>query len=164
MVRKTRRKVSPIPIVLAAFVGVLGVTASCENVSTTKTASKPAATATAAEGKALLNEGNGEDATGYFEATSPALVAAAAGEDDSNFYDLGELLVRDGLGSTIIELGREMNGKWYEWSEHRAPPSEPDAFILAWRQIVTTMRSVPGQHFKFLWTIYMAYSSVAESW
>jgi hypothetical protein len=26
------------------------------------------------------------------------------------------------------------------------------------------MRSVPGQHFKFLWTIYMSYSSVAESW
>ncbi len=130
MVRKTRRKVSPIPIVLAVFVGLLGVTASCENVSTTT--SKPAATATAAaQVKALLNDGNGEDATGYFEATSPTLVAAAAGEDDSSFYDLGELLVRDGLGSTIIELGREMNGMWYEWSEHRAPSSEPDAYILS---------------------------------
>jgi hypothetical protein len=114
---------------------------------------------------ALLNDGNDGDTTpGYYEPTSSSLVAAAAGELNSSFYDLGKLLVQDGLGNTIIDLGREMNGAWYEWSQHRAPPSEPDAFILAWRQIVTTMRSVPGQHFKFLWTIYMAYSSVAESW
>jgi hypothetical protein len=162
MIRKATKKVFRITIILSVFVGMLGVTASCEHISTTT--SKPAATATAAEVKALLNEGNGEEATGYFEATSPTLVAAAAGEDDSSFYDLGELLVRDGLGSTIIELGREMNGKWYEWSEHRAPSSEPDAYILAWRKIVTTMRSVPGQHFKFLWTVYPTNFSVAESW
>jgi Putative peptidoglycan binding domain/Glycosyl hydrolase family 26 len=119
----------------------------------------------AAEMHTLLNEGNYAPATpGYFEPTSSLLVAAAGGALNSSFYDLGVLLVQDGLSNTIIDLGREMNGAWYEWSEHRAPPSEPDAFILAWRQIVTTMRSVPGQHFKFLWTIYMSYSSVAESW
>jgi len=118
----------------------------------------------AAETKALLKKGHGDTAKGYFEATSSTLVAAAAGDFNSQFYDLGELLVRDGLGNTIIELGREMNGAWYEWSEDRAPPSEPDAYILAWRQIVTTMRSVPGQHFKFLWTVYMTDTSVADSW
>ncbi|MGH3187600.1 MAG: glycosyl hydrolase [Streptosporangiaceae bacterium] len=163
MIRKTAGKVFPISIILAVFVGVLGVTASCENVSTATT-SKPAATPSAVEIRTLLDEGNGEEAAGYFEATSSALVAAAAGEDDSKFYDLGELLVNDGLGSSIIELGREMNGKWYEWSEHRAPASEPDAYILAWRKIVTTMRSVPGQHFKFLWTVYPTNYSVADSW
>ena len=164
MIRKAAKKVFPITIILTVFVGVLGITASCENVSTTTSSSKPAATAAATEIRTLLNEGNGDTATGYFEAASPTLVAAAAGEDDSDFYDLGELLVKDGLGSTIIELGREMNGKWYEWSEHRAPSSEPDAYILAWRKIVTTMRSVPGQHFKFLWTVYPTNFSVAESW
>jgi len=112
----------------------------------------------------LLNEGNGDTKKGYFQATSSTLVAAAAGDYNSNFYDLGELLVKDGLGNTIVDLGREMNGTWYEWSEHRAPSSEPDAYILAWRQIVTTMRSVPGQHFKFLWTVYPTNTSVAESW
>jgi hypothetical protein len=118
-----------------------------------------------AEMQVLLNEGNDNDTTvGYYEPTSSTLVAAAAGALNSDFYNLGELLVQDGLGNTIIDLGREMNGAWYEWSQHRAPPSEPDAFILAWRQIVTAMRSVPGQHFKFLWTIYMSYSSVAECW
>jgi hypothetical protein len=163
MIRKAVRKVFPISVILAVFVGVLGVTASCENVSTT-TAKPPTAAAIAAEIKALLKEGNGKTTNGYFEAASSTLVAAAAGEEDSNFYDLGELLVKDGLGSTIIELGREMNGKWYEWSEHRAPSSEPDAYILAWRKIVTTMRSVPGQHFKFLWTVYPTNFSVAEAW
>ena len=123
-----------------------------------------AAAAAAAELKTLLNDGVGDTTAGYFEPTSSLLVAAAAGAFNSTFYDLGELLVKDGLGNTIIDLGREMNGGWYEWSEHRAPPSEPDAYILAWRQIVTTMRSVPGQHFKFLWTVYVADASVAESW
>jgi hypothetical protein len=57
-----------------------------------------------------------------------------------------------------------MNGSWYEWSERRAPSSDPDAYIRAWRQIVTTMRSVPGQHFKFLWTVYPTGTSVADAW
>ncbi len=159
MIRKTSGKVFSILIV---FVGVLGMTASCTHVSTN--AGKPSAAAIAARIRALLKEGNGAAANGYFEAASQALAAAAAGADDPDFYDLGELLVKDGLGTTIIELGREMNGKWYEWSEHRAPSSEPDAYILAWRKIVTTMRSVPGQHFKFLWTVYPTNYSVAEAW
>jgi hypothetical protein len=29
---------------------------------------------------------------------------------------------------------------------------------------VTTMRSVPGQHFKFLWTVYPTGTSVADAW
>jgi len=114
--------------------------------------------------KTLLAEGSGDASKGYFEATSSTLVAAAAGEYNSKFYNLGQLLVRDGLGNTIIALGREMNAAWYEWSEQRAPSSEADAFILAWRQIVTTMRSVPGQNFKFLWTVFMTNISVAECW
>ncbi len=155
-------KIFPILIVLVAFAGVLGIMASFGNSSTTT--SKPAAAAVAAEMRTLLNEGIGDTAKGYFEATSPTLVAAAAGDYNSTFYALGELLVKDGFSNTIIDLGREMNGAWYEWSENRAPSSEPDAYILAWRQIVTTMRSVPGQHFKFLWTVFMANSSVAECW
>jgi hypothetical protein len=120
--------------------------------------------AAAAEMKTLLNEGNSDTAKGYFEKTSPTLVAAAAGDYNSKFHDLGELLVKDGFSNTIIDLGREMNGAWYEWSEQHAPPSEPDAYIRAWRQIVTAMRSVPGQHFKFLWDLYPTSTSAAECW
>ena len=115
--------------------------------------------------QALLNDG-GPNYTGhsYFKPTSSTLAAAAAGADNQQFYQLGELLVRDGLSGTIINLSREMNGEWYAWSERRAPRSEPDAFILAWRQVVTTMRSVPGEHFKFLWTLYPGQASAAEAW
>jgi Putative peptidoglycan binding domain/Glycosyl hydrolase family 26 len=114
---------------------------------------------------ALLNDGApGDTASGYYQSSSAALAAAATGTDNRQFYRLGELLVRDGLANTIINLSREMNGSWYEWSEQHAPPSEPDAFILAWRQVVTTMRSVPGAHFKFLWTLYPGAATAAECW
>jgi hypothetical protein len=166
-IKKIPRKIFPILIGPVVLAGALGLTASCGNPTTTT--SDPAVSAAASEAvsselKTLLNEGNGDTTKGYFKATSSTLVAAAAGDYNSKFYNLGKLLVKDGLGNTIIGLGREMNGTWYEWSQHRAPSSEPDAFILAWRQIVTTMRSVPGQHFKFLWTVYPTKTSVAESW
>jgi len=163
---KIPRKIFPIPIRLVVFAGALSITASCGNSATTTT-SKPAVAVTrvaAAEIKTLLSEGNSDATKGYFKATSSSLVAAAAGDYNSKFHDLGELLVKDGLGSTIIDLGREMNGTWYEWSEQHAPSAEPNAYALAWRQIVTAMRSVPGQHFKFLWTVYPTATSVADSW
>ena len=157
-----RRRIFPIIMGLVVAAGALGIAASFRKSPTAIRNS--AATAAAAELKTLLHEGDGDTAKGYFEATSPDLAAAAAGDYNSTFRDLGELLVGDGLGRAVIDLGREMNGAWYEWSEHRAPRSEPDAYILAWRQIVTAMRSVPGQHFRFLWTVYPTNTSIAESW
>src|SRR5215471_8184126 len=161
-IKKILPMIFPTLIVLVIFAGIIDIKVSFGDSS--PTVSKPTATAVASETEALLNEGDGVTSNGYSQATSSTLVAAAAGDYNSKFYDLGKLLVKDGLSRTIIELGREMNGTWYEWSQHRAPPSEPDAYIRAWRQIVTAMRSVPGQHFKFLWTVFMASSSVAESW
>ena len=152
----------PTLIVLVVFASLLGLTASSGDSSTT--AGQPAYSPVAANIEPLLNVGKGPADEGYFERTSSTLAAAAAGTYNSRFYELGKLLVKDGLGHTIISLGREMNGKWYEWSQHRAPSSMPDAYILAWRHIVTTMRSVPGQHFKFVWTVYPTGTSVAESW
>ena len=56
---------------------------------------------------ALLNDG-GPDSTALagHKSDGSALVAAAAGADDQQFYQLGELLVRGGLSSTIINLSR----------------------------------------------------------
>jgi Glycosyl hydrolase family 26 len=153
-VQKILRKLLPVlAVLLLVLAATLGITSSLGN-----------STAVTNKTETLLNEGKGDTTKSYFEAPSSTLVAAAAGDYNSKFYDLGKLLVKDGLGDTIIEVGREMNGAWYEWSEQRAPSSEPGAYILAWRQIVTTMRSVPGQHFKFLWTVYMSNTSVDESW
>jgi hypothetical protein len=167
-----KRKISSVLGLLVVVAGLLGVTASrsiAADPPSKSACSKPApstlaSTAIPADVEDLLEDGEGITANDYFEKTSPALVAAAAGEDNASFCNLGELLVKDGLGSSIINLGREMNGSWYEWAEQRAPSSEPDAFVLAWRQIVTTMRSVPGQHFRFLWTLIPGSASAAESW
>ena len=146
-------------LVLVVFAGVLGVKASFGISSP----ARPAAPA-AVDLETLLEDGTGVSSPDYLKPTSRSLLAAAAGKYNSRFYNLGELLVQDGFSNTILDLGREMNGTWYEWSEHRAPSYEPNAFILAWQQIVTTMRSVPGQHFKFLWTIYPVSASIAEAW
>ncbi|MGH3255060.1 MAG: peptidoglycan-binding protein [Streptosporangiaceae bacterium] len=147
--------------------GVVGP-ATWADLLNTPPARPPAITVSGVVGpalEALLDDGKPDLVTSrYYESSSPALAAAAAGTDDRQFYQLGELLVRDGLSHTIINLSREMNGSWYEWNERHAPPAQPDAFILAWRQVVTTMRSVPGEHFKFLWAIYPGAASVAECW
>jgi hypothetical protein len=156
------RRIFAIVTAAVALAAILGILASCGNSPTIT--DKLSAAEAAAEVKTLLNDGPGETSKEYFMRTSSALVAAAAGTYNSKFYDLGQLLVKDGLSHTIIDLGREMNGTWYEWSEHRAPPSEPDAYIRAWRQIVTAMRSVPGQHFKFLWNVFMDSAAVANAW
>ncbi|HWT77818.1 MAG TPA: hypothetical protein VN648_03325 [Candidatus Methylomirabilis sp.] len=159
-------------VILTCLALIVGITALTEPIwkesSASTNPSKPAITAAGAvdsELAALLNDGGPNSTTpARHKSDSAALVAAAAGADNQRFYQLGELLVRDGLSNTIINLSREMNGWWYEWSEWHTPPSELDAFILAWRQVVTTMRSVPGEHFKFLWTIYPKGATVAECW
>ena len=159
-------------VILACLAVFVGVTASAgpawKESSVSASPGQPAITASGvvdARLKALLNDGGPDSAApARHKSDSSALVAAAAGADDRQFYQLGELLVRDGLSSSIINLSREMNGWWYEWSVWHAPSSELDAFIRAWRHVVTAMRSVPGEHFKFLWTIYPKGATVAECW
>jgi hypothetical protein len=159
-------------VILTCLALIVGITALTEPIwkesSASTSWSKPASTAAGAvdsELAALLNDGGPNSTTSArHKSDSAALVAAAAGAGNQQFYQLGELLVRDGFSNTIINLSREMNGWWYAWSEWHTPPSELDAFILAWRQVVTTMRSVPGEHFKFLWTIYPKGATVAEGW
>ena len=157
---KISRKIFPVAVAAMALAGTLSACGS----SATSSITNISATEATSEIKDLLSKGPGDTTKGYFTGTSAALVAAAAGKDNPKFYDLGKLLVKDGFGNTIIDLGREMNGTWYEWSEHRAPPSDPKAYIRAWQRIVTTMRSVPGQHFKFLWTVFMDSAALADAW
>jgi hypothetical protein len=154
---------------LAVIAGITVLTESAwKEAPASAGSSKPAVTASGSadsELKALLNEGMPSSATLARHTTnSPALIAAAAGAYNQQFYRLGELLVRDGFSGAIINLSREMNGWWYAWSVWHAPAAELDTFILAWRQVVTTMRSVPGEHFKFLWTIYPGAATATECW
>ncbi|MFF3334784.1 glycoside hydrolase family 26 protein [Streptomyces sp. NPDC002888] len=72
----------------------------------------------------------------------------AAGEFDHHFRALAERLVQLGVPDTVLVLGWEMNGISYT---HRCGP-DPQAWKTYWNRIVTTMRSVPGQKFRFDFT------------
>ncbi|MET9521055.1 glycoside hydrolase family 26 protein [Streptomyces coeruleorubidus] len=72
----------------------------------------------------------------------------AAGEFDHHFRVLAERLVELKVPDTIVVLGWEMNGTTYT---HRCGP-DPEAWKKYWNRIVTTMRSVPGQKFRFDFT------------
>ncbi|MFJ5102515.1 glycosyl hydrolase [Streptomyces sp. NPDC088554] len=69
----------------------------------------------------------------------------SAGQYDSHFRKLAERLVGLGVPDTVIVLGWEMNGTTYT---HRCGP-DPEAWKKYWHRIVTTMRDVPGQKFRF---------------
>ncbi|MEU2954785.1 glycoside hydrolase family 26 protein [Streptomyces xanthochromogenes] len=70
---------------------------------------------------------------------------AARGAFDTHFRTLAERLVALRLADTIVVLGWEMNGVTYT---HRCGP-DPAAWRTYWRRVVTAMRSVTGQRFRF---------------
>ncbi|MFI5620784.1 glycosyl hydrolase [Streptomyces sp. NPDC051567] len=71
--------------------------------------------------------------------------AGAQGRYDGHFRKLGERLVSLGVPDTVIVLGWEMNGTTYT---HRCGP-DPENWKAYWKRVVTTMRTVPGQKFRF---------------
>ncbi|KUO13798.1 glycoside hydrolase family 26 protein [Streptomyces sp. DSM 15324] len=73
------------------------------------------------------------------------LQRGAAGEFDHHFRALAERLVALGVPDTVIVLGWEMNGTTYT---HRCGP-DPQAWKAYWDRIVTAMRAVPDQRFRF---------------
>ncbi|MFF6913017.1 glycosyl hydrolase [Streptomyces sp. NPDC012466] len=73
---------------------------------------------------------------------------AASGRFDHHFRRLAERLVELGVPDTVLVLGWEMNGITYT---HRCGP-DPEAWKQYWNRIVTTMRAVPGQKFRFDFT------------
>jgi len=157
------------PRVLAAAVALIAAAAIVVFVMDQQHTSSPHASpsssrAAAAELAALLRQGTPDTAPGYWEQPSATLKAAAAGADDARFRALGALLVKDGFAGAIINLGREMTGGWYNWSERKCAPADPDCYALAWRHAVDAMRSVPGQHFRFLWTVFPNTAAAIHAW
>ena len=80
-------------------------------------------------------------------ANGTSLATEATGAYNSYFASTAQALVAAGQGSSIIRLGWEFNGGWMTW----AAGGQPANFVGAYQQIVTAMRSVPGQHFTFEW-------------
>jgi hypothetical protein len=81
--------------------------------------------------------------------------AVASGGDDGYFKTLAQNLVNSGFASSYIRLGWEFNGNWMGWSICNSGASSLTSwasdFVPAFRNIVTSMRSVSGANFKFIW-------------
>jgi hypothetical protein len=79
----------------------------------------------------------------------------ADGGADSYYKTLAQNLVSAGFGSSYIRLGWEFNGTWMGWSicneEGSGLTSWASDFVPAFQNIVTSMRSVSGANFKFIW-------------
>ncbi len=86
------------------------------------------------------------DANGNAQGT---LAAGAAGQYNSYFVTLANSLVSGGAPNAVLRLGWEFNGSWYPWAVTNA--TDASNFAAYFRNIVTSMRSVPGQSFKFVW-------------
>ncbi|TDV49691.1 glycosyl hydrolase [Actinophytocola oryzae] len=90
-----------------------------------------------------------------FPKSGGSLAAAADGDYNAHYATLGRNLVSRGLADTVIRFGHEFNGGWYVWTvgNQDSPDHEQKCadFAEAFRQFVTTMRSIPGQHFRFVW-------------
>ncbi|SDT95071.1 Glycosyl hydrolase family 26 [Verrucomicrobium sp. GAS474] len=79
-----------------------------------------------------------------------SLAEGAKGTYNVYFQHLAENLVKQHLGDTILRLGWEFNGGWYQWRAQKEP--EALNFAAYFKQIVTTMRAVPGaENLKFCW-------------
>jgi hypothetical protein len=79
----------------------------------------------------------------------------ASGDADGYYKTLAQNLVAAGFGSSYIRLGWEFNGTYMGWSicnqEGTGLTSWASDFVPAYRNIVTSMRSVSGANFKFIW-------------
>ncbi len=73
----------------------------------------------------------------------------AAGAFDSYFKNLGQNMVNNGLGNSIIRLGYEANypgiGPWQA-------TDNPSGYVKHFRHIVGVLRSVPNSNFLIDWT------------
>jgi hypothetical protein len=78
-----------------------------------------------------------------------SLGRGARGVYNSYFVTLARNLVDDGEGNAYLRLGWEFNGTWFKWSVRN--PGQAVEYAAYFRNIVTAMRSVPGESFKFVW-------------
>jgi len=77
------------------------------------------------------------------------LAEGASGAYNSYFVTLAQNLVAAGESNAYLRLGWEFDGNWYAWNATN--PTDEANFAAYFRQIVTAMRSVAGENFKFVW-------------
>ena len=77
------------------------------------------------------------------------LAQGATGAYNSYFVTLAQNLVAGGLSNAYLRLGWEFDGSWMPWAA--TTPGAEASFASYFQQIVTAMRSVPGEQFRFVW-------------
>jgi hypothetical protein len=115
----------------------------------------------------FVNEGNGRQmvicvpilvgppddsgpTSGPLAGQAVSLALGAAGTYNTYFYQMGQQLVANNLSNAILRLGWEFNGNWYAWKVGN--DADAKNFAAFWKQIVNTLRTVPGQNFKYCWS------------
>jgi len=77
----------------------------------------------------------------------------ADGADNPHWRQFGRIIRSYGLGSSIIRLGWEFNGKWSRWAA-----TNPTAWAQCWRQAVTAARST-APRLRWDWNVNRGVSS-----
>ena len=79
---------------------------------------------------------------------SATIENGAGGEYDHYFRDLARNLVNGGQADAVLRVGWEFNLGGSRWGT-----DDPTAWVAYYRNIVGSMRSVPGQRFQFDWNV-----------
>ena len=82
-------------------------------------------------------------------ATGATLAAGATGAYDAYFSQLAYTFVQNGQASSVIMLGWDPEDPTLPWAATSKTAAAD--YVSYWRQIVTSMRSVPGEQFQFAW-------------
>jgi hypothetical protein len=77
------------------------------------------------------------------------LAQGATGAFNLSYIALAQTLVSEGLSNAYLRLGWEFDGSWMPWNA--TTPSAEASYAAYFRQIVTAMRSVSGEAFRFVW-------------
>ncbi len=77
------------------------------------------------------------------------LAQGASGAYNLYFVTLAQTLVNGGEANAYLRLGFEFDGAWMAWAA--TTPSAEASFAAYFQQIVTAMRAVPGENFRFVW-------------
>ena len=77
------------------------------------------------------------------------MAEGALGHYNAEFATLARTLVHYGEGNAVLRIGWEFNGTWYPWAV--TDQTAAAHFAAFFRNIVTTMRIVPGATFRFVW-------------
>ncbi|MCK9897132.1 glycoside hydrolase family 26 protein [Frankia sp. AgB32] len=92
------------------------------------------------------------------ENSGSSLAACAAGDYDAYWRTFGTTLNSTGRQNSIIRLGWQANGNWFQWSAYNAAN-----YVDCWRRAATAIRATANPDPVLDWTINAHYSQLPPS-